>query len=90
MLWYSTARESVFDVRLISPIHGLDFLGRVEVMYNDTWGTVCDYGFYSNAADVVCGMLNYTRSVCPVANALMEPGSGKFDFNIILATCLVP
>ena len=73
-----TAEESAFDVRLVSPISGFDFLGRVEVKYNNTWGTVCDNMFNFNEADVICNMLNYTRATCIVANARMGRGSGEF------------
>ena len=83
-IYFSSAvRESLFEVRLISPIQGFDFLGRVEVLYNNVWGTVCDYGFNSNAADVVCGMLNYTESACTVTNARMGKGSGEFNFSTL-------
>ena len=33
--------------------------GRVEVCVGQTWGTVCDYGFYTNYARVVCRQLGY-------------------------------
>jgi len=34
-------------------------LGRLEIFHNGTWGTVCDDGFYSNAATVACYSLGF-------------------------------
>ncbi|XP_041369837.1 deleted in malignant brain tumors 1 protein-like [Gigantopelta aegis] len=52
--------------------------GRVEVYYNNTWGTVCDDIFDNNAAKVVCKMLGrpYAAAVA-VPRARYGQGSGR-------------
>lgn len=48
-------------MRLVAPPGGAANQGRVEIFYNNTWGTVCDDSFDNKAAGVVCSMLGFSR-----------------------------
>ena len=72
-----SVRPSNISIRLIPPQIGLDFMGRVEVLYNGIWGTVCDDLFGTYDANVVCKTLGYERSICVSLRARMGAGSGE-------------
>ncbi|XP_062606666.1 uncharacterized protein LOC134268423 [Saccostrea cucullata] len=50
--------------------------GRVEVYYNNTWGTICDDNWESSDARVVCRMLGYTRTYTGFEQARYGQGLG--------------
>lgn len=48
------------DVQLVGGT--AEYEGRVEVCFNNQWGTVCDDGWGTTDANVVCGQLGYVPS----------------------------
>ncbi|OWF54692.1 uncharacterized protein LOC110441726 [Mizuhopecten yessoensis] len=52
------------------------FEGRVEVLYRNRWGTVCDDGWDNTDAGVVCRMAGYTLGGVAKSKAYFGTGSG--------------
>ena len=50
--------------------------GRVEVCHNHKWGTVCDDGWNSNDATVVCRQLGYKNYINYLSKAYFGTGTG--------------
>ncbi|NXE90743.1 MARCO protein, partial [Menura novaehollandiae] len=55
-------------------IVGTSRRGRVEIFHKGTWGTICDDGWTTREAGVVCRMLGFSRAV---AAFTASPGTGQ-------------
>ena len=51
--------------------------GRVEIFYNDIWGTVCDFNWDLRDAIVVCRQLGYSSALTAKGKASFGTGIGK-------------
>lgn len=53
--------------------------GRVEVLHEGSWGSVCDDGFNGDAATVVCRQMGFTDTLPFVGDSTtyMRPATGQ-------------
>ncbi|XP_052275321.1 deleted in malignant brain tumors 1 protein-like isoform X1 [Dreissena polymorpha] len=62
-------------------------VGRVEVFYNNTWGTICDDGWNEPAARIVCNSLGNVKSIAvPLALAVYGNGTGPIWLDDVVCT----
>ena len=51
-------------------------IGRVEIYFNEVWGTVCDDSWDMSDAMVACRQLGYETAVRPLQGDQVSNGSG--------------
>ena len=55
----------------------MPWIGRVEVLYNKQWGTVCDVGFNQKSANILCRSLGYGIAESFIGRSAYGRGIGK-------------
>ena len=65
-------------VRLVNSNNsiGSQYEGRIEILHNGTWGTICDHDWELPDAKVACRMLGFSGALRAVTNAFYGRGNG--------------
>ena len=68
-------------MRLVGTNNSLPNEGRVEILLNEEWGTICDDLFDINDAHVICRLLGYSKAYAAIIHAQFGQGTGKIWFD---------
>lgn len=78
--------EAATLIRLVEG--STDYEGRVEVIYNGIWGTICDDAWDLADATVACTQLGFGPALDAVQSAGFGQGSGPIHLDSV--SCLGP
>lgn len=78
-IFYSDNANHIANVSLRLVNGSIPSEGRVEVFYNNTWGTICDDYWTIQDATVVCHQLGYDGALEAISNAYFGPGTGMSE-----------
>jgi hypothetical protein len=67
-------------------IQGSNGFGRVEVLHNGQWGTICDDRWDINDARVVCRQLGYNNAVKALQGGNVPDGTGQIWLDEVSCT----
>uniref|UniRef100_A0A803V002 protein-lysine 6-oxidase n=1 Tax=Ficedula albicollis TaxID=59894 RepID=A0A803V002_FICAL len=77
LCWAAPSRQEPAPVQLrLGGPRGAAGEGRLEVLYQGRWGTVCDDGFDFHVATVACRQLGYTAAITWTHSATYGQGEG--------------
>ena len=71
-------------VRLVNGLN--DASGRVEIYYNNEWGTICDDFWTLNEAEVVCRSLGFPGAIRATVQGEFGEGSGHIWLDNVQCT----
>lgn len=75
----SESQQPKIQLRLAGD-KGKHYEGRLEVFYNNEWGTICDDDFSIEAAHVACRELGFLAAVAWSPSAKFGQGEGRREF----------
>ena len=81
---YTDGRHNNMRVRLVGGL--TERSGRVEIGFNNTWGTVCDQYWDISDALVVCHMLGYDTAVAATLRSSFARGIGRIWLTNVICT----